>query len=133
MTPSSVTLMSSGTCGGVTSSTLEENETVSFAGAAADDSALADATVNIVSNTIEQSCSVITNFDRYLFIDIFLLRLEIHFGKRPAWQTAFSSRAAWFLRPAAEPCNHQAQVNSCGPKPYTLSNCSNPSSMRRLG
>src|SRR6185369_14669102 len=53
------------------------------AGADADDSALADATVNIVSNTIEQSCSVITNFDRYLIIDIFLLRLEIHFGKRP--------------------------------------------------
>jgi len=47
--------MSSGTCGGVTSSTVEENEIVSFAGAVAVDSALAGATANIVSNTIEQS------------------------------------------------------------------------------
>jgi len=112
---------------------VEENEIVSFAGAVAVDSALAGATANIVSNTIEQSCSVITNFDRYLFIDIFLFRFEIHFGKRPAWQTAFSSRAAWFSRPAVEPCNHRAQDDSCAPMPYTRSNCPNPSCKWRLG
>src|SRR4051812_48652256 len=83
MKPSSVILMLSGTCGGVTSSTSDRNDSVSFAGTVADFSALADAAANEVSKTVAQSCIAIRSLVRYLFIDILLLFWKLISIKSP--------------------------------------------------